>query len=199
VFGPDFECFPLGSLYDARAFRLLTSCPMHSTVLRRGRSAVPLTVLLSVLAGHVLFHPAGGLAAAPSLTPASLRQTPEPRVVEVLAKRYAFEPSEIEVTEGERVRLVVRSGDGLHGLEIKRFNVSKEIPRGGEPVIIEFTAGEAGRFPILCSLDCGDGHGDMKGVLVVTARAPAQPEEEPTRVERSGRCPDPDGRRCRRV
>jgi cytochrome c oxidase subunit 2 len=94
----------------------------------------------------------------------------EPRPIEVLARRFTFEPSTIEVTEGERVRLVVTSGDGVHGIEIKKFRVNKEIPRGGDPVIIDFTASEAGRFPIICSAFCGDGHGDMKGMLIVLAR-----------------------------
>ena len=106
---------------------------------------------------------------------ASAPQSPaEPRTIEVLAKRFTFEPSTIEVTEGERLRLVVKSGDGVHGVEIKKFKVNKEIPRGGDPVVIEFTASEAGRFPIICSAFCGDGHGDMKGVLVVQTR-PAEP------------------------
>lgn len=106
---------------------------------------------------------------------ASAPQAPEPRAIDVLAKRFTFEPSTIEVTEGERVRLLVRSGDGLHGFEIKKFKVNKEIPRGGDPVVIEFTASEAGRFPIICSAFCGDGHGDMKGTLVVQARAADAP------------------------
>src|SRR5688500_10757978 len=89
-------------------------------------------------------------------------QPAEPRVIEVLAKRFTFEPAVIEATEGERLRILVRSGDGPHGFEIKKFKVSKEIPRGSEPVMIEFTPDEAGRFPIVCSLFCGDGHGDMK-------------------------------------
>jgi cytochrome c oxidase subunit 2 len=100
-------------------------------------------------------------------------QSSEPRVVEVVVKRFAFEPAAIEAVEGERLRVLVRSADGPHGFEIKRFKVSKEIPRGTEPVPIEFTAAEAGTFPILCSLFCGDGHNDMKGSLVVTARAAA--------------------------
>ena len=98
-------------------------------------------------------------------------QASEPRVVEVVVKRFAFEPATIEAVEGERLRVLVRSADGPHGFEIKRFKVSKEVPRGTEPVTIEFTASEAGTFPILCSLFCGDGHNDMKGALVVTAKA----------------------------
>ena len=102
-------------------------------------------------------------------------QTPEPRVVEVVARRFAFEPAEITAAVGERVVLMVRSADGVHGLEIKRFKVKKEVPRGGDPVSIEFTASEAGRFPILCSEYCGQDHDKMKGTLVVTAEAVEQP------------------------
>ena len=108
---------------------------------------------------------------APSREAAS--QTNEPRIVEVIVRRFAFEPATIEAVEGERLRVLIRSADGPHGFEIKKFKVSKEIPRGTEPVTIEFTASEIGTFPILCSLFCGDGHGDMKGALVIAARAPA--------------------------
>jgi cytochrome c oxidase subunit 2 len=105
-------------------------------------------------------------------------QSGEPRTVEIVARRFAFEPATIEATEGERLRILVRSADGPHGFEIKRFKVSKEIPRGTDPVTIEFTASEAGTFPILCSLFCGDGHSDMKGTLVVSAKAVSPPEGE---------------------
>ena len=113
---------------------------------------------------------AAGIATAAS----SSGQADGPRVIEVIAQRYTFEPAQIDVTEGERVRLLVVSGDGLHGFEIKQFKISKEIPRGKTPVVIEFTANAPGSFPILCSIFCGDGHEAMKGTLVVTAR-PAQP------------------------
>jgi cytochrome c oxidase subunit 2 len=116
---------------------------------------------------------AGALLAGMASTGDAAPQTNEPRVVEVVVKRFAFEPAAIEAVEGERLRVLVRSADGPHGFEIKRFKVSKEIPRGTEPVTIEFTASEAGTFPILCSLFCGDGHNDMKGALVVTAKAAA--------------------------
>ncbi len=93
-----------------------------------------------------------------------------PRVINVVATRFAFEPSRVEVTEGERVRLVLTSGDGVHGVEIKKFKVNKKIPRGGEPVTIEFVASAAGQYPILCSEYCGKDHESMKGLLVVTVK-----------------------------
>jgi cytochrome c oxidase subunit 2 len=105
----------------------------------------------------------------------STRQDPvtasAPRVIEVTAKRFAFEPASIEVTEGERVRLNVKSADGVHGLQIKKFRVNSLIPRGGEPVTIEFVATAPGTYEILCSEECGDGHESMSGTLVVAAKA----------------------------
>jgi cytochrome c oxidase subunit II len=94
----------------------------------------------------------------------------EPRVIDVIARRFEFEPSVVTVTVGEPVRLMVRSEDGLHGFEIKKFKVNKDIPRGGEAVIINFTPNAMGEFPIMCSEYCGDHHEDMKGMLVVQAR-----------------------------
>ena len=116
---------------------------------------------------------AGALLPPATASTSAPPQTDEPRTIEVVARRFTFEPAQIEATEGERLRIVVRSGDGPHGFEIKKFKVSKEVARGGEPVVIEFTPDEAGQFPIVCSLFCGDGHGDMKGALIVTARAVA--------------------------
>jgi heme/copper-type cytochrome/quinol oxidase subunit 2 len=98
----------------------------------------------------------------------------EPKVFEVVARRFEFEPATIEVTEGDRVRLVVRSADGPHGVEIKAFKVKKAVPRakpGDAPITIEFVATSVGEFPILCSEYCGNGHEDMKGTLVVKAKA----------------------------
>jgi cytochrome c oxidase subunit 2 len=103
------------------------------------------------------------------LVAAALAQEPQPRAIDVVARRFAFEPAQIDVMVGERVRLLVRSADGVHGIEIKKFRVNKEIPRGGTVVTIEFTATEAGRFPIVCSEYCGDDHEAMTGMRVVQA------------------------------
>jgi cytochrome c oxidase subunit II len=94
----------------------------------------------------------------------------EPREIPVVVKRFSFEPARVEVNEGERIRLVVTSADGVHGLEIKKFKVNKKVPRGGEQVTIDFVASTPGEYPILCSEFCGSGHEEMKGTLVVAAR-----------------------------
>jgi len=112
-----------------------------------------------------------GLGAAGAQDPAP--QDADVRVIEVIARRFEFEPATIEVTEGERVRLLVRSADGPHGVEIKQFKVKKAVPRakpGDSPVTIEFVASTPGTFPILCSEYCGTGHKDMTGTLNVRAK-----------------------------
>jgi len=136
-------------------------------------------VAIAVCVAGFLLPPAVASTSAPPQTrlrvSASAGQAAEPRTIEVVTRRYTFEPAVIEAVEGERLRILVKSGDGPHGFEIKKFKVSKEIPRGSDPVVIEFTATEAGKFPILCSVFCGDGHGDMKGTLIVSAGAAATP------------------------
>lgn len=101
--------------------------------------------------------------------PPEPRRTPPTRTIEVVARRFTFEPSTIAVEVGDRVRLVVRSGDGVHGVGIRKFKVNTLVPRGGAAVTIDFVATEAGTFPLVCSEACGDGHAEMRGSLVVAA------------------------------
>ena len=104
-----------------------------------------------------------------------------PREIPIVAKRFTFEPARVEVTEGEHVRLVVSSADGVHGVEIKKFKVNKKVPRGGDQVTIDFVASAPGEYSILCSEYCGNGHEEMKGTLVVAAKA-AVPDARTWRV-----------------
>jgi len=108
--------------------------------------------------------------AALSSAPQDPATASAPRVIAVVAKRFTFQPSKIDVWEGERIRLVVSSADGVHGVQIKKFRVNKLVPRGGETVNIDFVASTAGTYEILCSEECGEGHDSMSGTLVVTAR-----------------------------
>ena len=86
--------------------------------------------------------------------------------IQVTASRFAFEPSTLEVIAGEPVRIVIRSKDGVHGFAIPKLKIDVQVPKGGEPVVVEFTAPAAGRYEIDCSEFCGSGHGRMKAALV---------------------------------
>jgi cytochrome c oxidase subunit 2 len=93
------------------------------------------------------------------------------REFQITAMKFAFDPDRIEVTEGDTVRLIVRSSDGRHGLGLKPFKIKREIPKSGEPITVEFVASEAGEFEITCTEWCGKGHKKMKALLVVKPRA----------------------------
>ena len=130
---------------------------------------MPLASTLTAATAAILL-----LTASASMSePRQAAAAPEPRIFEVIARRFAFEPATIEVTEGDHVRLIVRSADGPHGVEIKQFKVKKAVPRakpGDSPITIEFVASSPGTFPILCSEYCGSGHKEMTGTLVVQTK-----------------------------
>jgi len=109
----------------------------------------------------------------------------QPRVIEITASQFEFTPSEIQVSVGESVRLVVRSADVEHGLAIPTLGIGETIPPGGAPVTIDFVAGEPGRHRMLCTVFCGAGHGRMSGVLTVVAGTggAAQPTAGPDLVD----------------
>ncbi|HIH16302.1 MAG TPA: hypothetical protein HA252_02775 [Candidatus Diapherotrites archaeon] len=100
----------------------------------------------------------------PSQAPVSSEAVP----VEVLVRAFnwGFEPSTIEVNQGEWVRLVVSTQDGVHGLAIPAFGVSQKL-EPGKTTVAEFKADKAGHFPFYCNVSCGSGHSDMRGTLVV--------------------------------
>jgi cytochrome c oxidase subunit 2 len=94
---------------------------------------------------------------------------PSPRVIEIVASDYKFEPELIQVAAGERILLTARAADGRgHGIAIKELKVKAALPKTGEVVPIEFTADKAGTFTIACSVYCGSGHSRMRARLVVT-------------------------------
>lgn len=94
------------------------------------------------------------------------------RVIEMTAKKFEFLPTRVTATEGDRITLLVRSADATHGLEIKRLRLSREIPRGGDAVMITFPAPKAGTYEIRCSEYCGRGHDRMRATLVVSPPPP---------------------------
>lgn len=84
----------------------------------------------------------------------------------ITAKQWSFEPSVITVSEGDAVKLSVSSVDVTHGLRLAEFGIS-EILKPGKTVDIEFIANKKGTFSFFCTVQCGSGHGSMRGTLIV--------------------------------
>jgi cytochrome c oxidase subunit 2 len=111
-----------------------------------------------------------GAALAAVTAAAAAAQTASPRAIDVVAASFKFEPELIQVTEGETVVLRARSADGKgHGIAIKELKIKAALPKTGEVVPIEITAGRPGTYTIACSVYCGSGHSRMRARLVVTA------------------------------
>lgn len=127
----------------------------------------------AVLLLSVMLAASGPTSAGAANSDAAAAQ--QPREIEVVASRFAFEPAEIEVAVGESVRLLVHSVDVEHGFAIPSLGIGQTIPPDGTPVAIEFVAGEVGRHRIMCSSFCGAGHGRMGGTLSIVASADAAP------------------------
>jgi cytochrome c oxidase subunit II len=83
-----------------------------------------------------------------------------PRHIEVTAKRFAFEPTEITLKKGEPVDLVLKSTDVPHGLRFRELNVEVKVGKGGTSEV-HFTPSQTGTFVGHCSVFCGAGHGSM--------------------------------------
>ncbi|MDP6583565.1 MAG: cupredoxin domain-containing protein, partial [Anaerolineales bacterium] len=85
---------------------------------------------------------------------------------DIVARKFEFDPSTIEVDVGDSVLFRVTSEDVPHGIVISEFGVDEFLAPGDE-VEIAFEADRAGEFDIFCSVFCGSGHGGMTGTLIV--------------------------------
>jgi heme/copper-type cytochrome/quinol oxidase subunit 2 len=119
--------------------------------------------------------------ARPANPPASA--TENAQVIEVVAKKYEFDPSPIRVKQGARVRLKIRATDHTHGFSIRLspdgadpnatpglvFSSPQDCQKieKGDTLTVEFVAQTPGTYSIRCCVHCGWNHRAMKGQLVV--------------------------------
>ena len=92
----------------------------------------------------------------------------EPRKITVMAKKYEFQPSRIELKAGEPVEITFQSEDTKHGFECKELNVEKVVFEKDAPTTVTITPEKPGTYEFKCAKFCGMGHSKMKGEIVVT-------------------------------
>jgi cytochrome c oxidase subunit 2 len=106
------------------------------------------------------------LATAALALTAGARAADAPRVVEITAKRFAFDPPEVHLRKGEAATLRITSRDVTHGLFLRPLGIDATIAPG-KTTDVAVTPGEVGRFNAICDHFCGSGHGNMHLTIVV--------------------------------
>ena len=121
--------------------------------------AIPAVILRAVVTSAVLVPE----------QPAQLRtdpDEPEPVLINILAKRFVYNPSEITVQKGQLVTIRMESLDVTHGLYIDGYGIDIKA-RPGIIGKATFIADKPGRFTFRCSETCGEFHPYMIGYLTV--------------------------------
>jgi cytochrome c oxidase subunit 2 len=86
--------------------------------------------------------------------------------INVVMKKYSFEPSVIRVKAGQPVELDVTTADVQHGFDVPDLGI-KEAVQPGKTTTIVFTPKAKGEFNVKCGVICGPHHDDMAAKLVV--------------------------------
>jgi len=86
----------------------------------------------------------------------------ERKIITVDAERRKFTPSTITVKQGEKVKLVINNIDTTHNATFETMNVTTDT---NDAIILDTST--SGLYPFHCANYCGEGHKDMKGVVIV--------------------------------
>ncbi|MBI2079789.1 cupredoxin domain-containing protein [Candidatus Micrarchaeota archaeon] len=89
-----------------------------------------------------------------------------PKVIEVTAKQWEFQPNPIKVKQGEVVTLKIKSIDVKHGFWVPDMGIEKQL-NPGEEIEVKLDTSKKGTFKMICSFQCGAGHPSMKGEIIV--------------------------------
>jgi len=92
--------------------------------------------------------------------PAATQSAKTPRTITISAHRFAFEPNEITLKQGEETVLIIHSEDVNHGLVIEGLGVRAEVKKG-QSTQVPITPQSTGTFEGKCAHFCGAGHGSM--------------------------------------
>jgi cytochrome c oxidase subunit 2 len=90
-----------------------------------------------------------------------------PREIEIVAQRFRYTPDRIALQAGERVVLLVRSLDFMHGFSVPDLGLRADLAPG-RITRIELQARGPGTLDFLCDNFCGEGHEEMHGQFIVS-------------------------------
>lgn len=130
---------------------------------------VIISILVIAIAGFLVFS---GKSSTLSST-MSISATTNPvasqsnaKTIKVKSFQFGFDPSTIQLNQGDVVTIELSSTDVSHGIFIPDLGFSLKVD-GGQTASGTFTASKKGTFVFQCNVPCGTGHKQMKGTLIV--------------------------------
>ena len=131
-------------------------------------------IILIILAVLVV----GGIAIKSTKKPACVAASPQTREITIRAQaqRWNFEPSVIDVNQGDTLNLTfINEDDFDHGVGIDDYGVSQRLPAKSTLHVPPFMVTKPNDFQFYCSVSCGEGlvdgkkrgHLDQKGYFHV--------------------------------
>ncbi len=90
-----------------------------------------------------------------------------PRIIELDARQFIFEPSIITIDVGEEIIFRVKSVDVTHGFYIDGKDVMEELKPGDVVDIGPISFDTPGKYKIRCAVTCGPLHPFMTADIIV--------------------------------
>jgi cytochrome c oxidase subunit II len=90
-----------------------------------------------------------------------------PREIEMVARRFNFTPNDIALKVNEKVILLIRSIDFVHGFNVPDLGIRADLVPG-RITRVELQPRKVGKLEFVCDNFCGDSHEEMHGQFIVT-------------------------------
>lgn len=127
---------------------------------KKGMNPMLLVGGLVVLAGIGWFAwPNMNKSSSTTTPPATMQQETTPsetagkiKTFQVEASSFFFNPKEIKVKKGDKVKIVLNNKAGMHDWVLDEFNARTETIQAGQTAEVEFTADKTGTFEYYCSV-----------------------------------------------
>lgn len=88
------------------------------------------------------------------------------RTIKMTAELWKFTPNVVRVKQGENVTLEITGMSGTHGLSVPELGINETLIQGST-VSVKIPTDKTGTFDFRCSVQCGSGHNDMTGQIVI--------------------------------
>jgi len=88
------------------------------------------------------------------------------KIVEVEAGSFYYKPNIIEVTKGQKIKIIMKSVSMMHDFNIDELGVKMPITKNGDTGTVEFTADKVGTFEYYCSVGQHRANGQVGSITI---------------------------------